>query len=878
MVLLKIFPRRYGVDSGIEVQNINVEDDKCYIDHIYNGIDKLKFEVPNTDENYRKYIEEESKIIPSGLGTERKFVVKNIDDHSNFAVVDCEIDLDDWKSNVFIDFRTTNSTISQVLSQIKPSGWTVFYDNNVDTSKRTTVEYQEGEPFRCATAYTIMGYVSEAYNVVFNYHNDIKQLSVISPSAYENSGEFFVEELNMKEIGFNGDSSNYISRVYAYGKKDEDGNYVTIESVNDGKQYVEDLSYTGKIISSSVVDERYTVPQNLKEYAEKVLHNNCMPVRSYKCSVINFNEDMWLYKVVTIIDRVKKLRIEHQCVEYREYKNHSLDEVTLSTTEPNLIKKYEEIELNTDTKIYQLQTRFQGELDVFSGLVENASGLYKTEVEQQDGSVLTYYHDKRDLAESQIRILISDVGITVTSDGGTTWYGLQVDGQLIARILSVSGINADWINTGALSIEDGNGNEVFYADVDTGEVRMTGDVTMKKPSGSAQFTQFTVKKYMDILNNTPEFLNYNATGFFVKNIDGTKFWKLALTASSGSDINYNQLVENINTVSNYDKIIYFTSYRKGYILRLRPYSGLFRTGGVQLIPFADEGETAPYESIELIDNRINVKTQGLSFLVNAYRIGSVDKGRDGGKIEINDASDSSKPYLGIISAPTEPSPDLFREEDRIELRVPSGHVLMKMYYHSLSKYDKYIQFLAGNVKIIIHTDGTFILTNGLPEKTTTSSGIQVNNTKRRELVGDYSYLSWNGNNLAYDSSSSRRYKHDIEELKDNKLDPHKLLELSVKQFVYNKGIKLQYQDMENQLLPGFIAEEVAEIYPSAVIRNVDTGEIESWDERRIVPGMLALIKEQHDKIKEQEEKIQSLEERLEKLEKFIMSNTDDDWR
>ena len=877
MVLLKIFPRRYGVDNNIEVQSINVEDDKCYIDHIYNGIDKLRFEVPNSDENYRKYIEEESKVIPSGLGTERKFVVKNIDDHSNFAVVDCEIDLDDWKSNVFIDFRTTNSTISQVLSQIIPTGWTVFYDNNVDTSKRTTVEYQEGEPFRCATAYIIMGYVSEAYDVVFNYHNDIKQLSVIAPSAYENSGEFFVEELNMKEIGFNGDSSNYISRVYAYGKKDEDGNYVTIESVNDGKQYVEDLSYTGKIISSSVVDERYTVPQNLKEYAEKVLHNNCMPVRSYKCSVINFNEDMWLYKVVTIIDRVKKLRIEHQCAEYREYKNHSLDEITLSTTEPSIVKKYEEINVNTDTKINQLQTRFQGELDVFSDLVENASGLYKTEVVQQDESVLTYYHDKRDLAESQIRILISDVGITVTSDGGTTWYGLQVDGQLLARILSVSGINADWINTGVLSIEDGSGNEVFYADVDTGEVRMTGNVIMKKPLGNAQFTTFTVKEFIGVINNVANFINYSGTGFLVNNQDGTKFWKLALTSNSSGD-NFNQVVENINTAIHYDKIIYFTSYKKGYIVHVSPGIPGNRRSGIQLIPFADEGETAPYESIELIGNKIDVKTQELSFLVYAYRIGTVDVGRNSGKIEINDVSDSSKPYLGIISKPTQTSPGLFTEEDRIELRVPSGNVLIQMYYHSLNRYDKYIQFIAGGVEISVNTDGTFILTNGLPEKITNSSGVLINNTKRRELVGDYNYLSWNGNNLAYDSSSSKRYKHDIEELKDNKLDPHKLLELSVKQFIYNKGVKLQYQDMENQLLPGFIAEEVAEIYPSAVIRNVDTGEIESWDERRIVPGMLVLIKEQHYKIKEQEEKIQSLEERLEKLEKIIMSNIDDDWR
>lgn len=648
MVLLKIFPRRYGVDSGIEVQNINVEDDKCYIDHIYNGIDKLKFEVQNTDENYRKYIEEESKVIPSGLGTERKFVVKNIDDHSNFAVVDCEIDLDDWKSNVFIDFRTTNSTIGQVLSQIIPSGWTIFYDNNVDTSKRTTVEYQEGEPFRCATAYTIMGYVSEAYNVVFNYHNDIKQLSVISPSAYENSGEFFVEELNMKEIGFNGDSSNYISRVYAYGKKDEDGNYVTIESVNDGKQYVEDLSYTGKIISSSVVDERYTVPQSLKEYAEKVLHNNCMPVRSYKCSVINFNEDMWLYKVVTIIDRVKKLRIEHQCVEYREYKNHSLDEITLSTTEPNLIKKYEEIELNTDTKIYQLQTRFQGELDIFSDLVENASGLYKTEVEQQDGSVLTYYHDKRDLAESQIRILISDIGITVTSDGGTTWYGLQVDGQLIARILSVSGINADWINTGALSIEDGSGNEVFYADVDTGEVRMTGDVTMKKPSGSAQFSSFPYIMYYG-LDGT--FLyNRVGLGLIIKNANDTISIKHVINDQNASGT-YGVVSEEIESTFNFTKII--KKNGSGFCILINPQSVSSESyateyqRGIRIIPFAYDNGTKPGESVVISNKNINILTDSLEFDISTSSRSVSGETKYFGDIKINDTTSSDIPRFLI---------------------------------------------------------------------------------------------------------------------------------------------------------------------------------------------------------------------------------------
>lgn len=106
--------------------------------------------------------------------------------------------------------------------------------------------------------------------------------------------------------------------------------------------------------------------------------------------------------------------------------------------------------------------------------IENAGGLYCTEVQQQDGSTITYYHDKPDLADSQIRFVISNVGITITPDGGTTWYGLTVDGQLISSILNTVGVNADWINTGQLSVTK-NGQEVLFVDVDTGAVRIVAD-------------------------------------------------------------------------------------------------------------------------------------------------------------------------------------------------------------------------------------------------------------------------------------------------------------------------------------------------------------------------------------------------------------------
>lgn len=126
----------------------------------------------------------------------------------------------------------------------------------------------------------------------------------------------------------------------------------------------------------------------------------------------------------------------------------------------------------------------------------------------------------------------------------------------------------------------------------------------------------------------------------------------------------------------------------------------------------------------------------------------------------------------------------------------------------------------------------------------------------------------NYNKVAYNSSSSIRYKHDVKDLEDAELDPNRLYELKVRQGVYNDGVPLQYWDLKNKTIPMFIAEEVAEIYPSAVILN-DDQQIESWDERRIIPPMLKLIQDQKSQIDTQQAKINELEQRLAALEEMI---------
>ena len=117
--------------------------------------------------------------------------------------------------------------------------------------------------------------------------------------------------------------------------------------------------------------------------------------------------------------------------------------------------------------------------------LKNSSGLYEISVPQEDGSVITYLHDKPTLAESKNVIKFTAEAIGVSNDGGKTYpYGFFLTGDLIAKILYAHGINADYIDTGALTIKDEKGNIIFSVNMDANSVYinpeylMIGDVSL----------------------------------------------------------------------------------------------------------------------------------------------------------------------------------------------------------------------------------------------------------------------------------------------------------------------------------------------------------------------------------------------------------------
>lgn len=126
--------------------------------------------------------------------------------------------------------------------------------------------------------------------------------------------------------------------------------------------------------------------------------------------------------------------------------------------------------------VKQEKTEREKALEEFGKRIDSATGVYTTVEPQENGSKIFYLHDKPTLAESQAIWKMTSEAWGVSTDGGQTWNGgMTVDGDTIVRILTAVGLNADWINTGAITVKDKSGNIIFQVDMDKKSVYMDPD-------------------------------------------------------------------------------------------------------------------------------------------------------------------------------------------------------------------------------------------------------------------------------------------------------------------------------------------------------------------------------------------------------------------
>ena len=289
----------------------------------YEGEQTLSFDVYVKDEIYNLIVEEADICF-----RDNTYKIKKINQRPKLATIECLLNMDDWKNNFFHNFHTEYKLFSEVVNQIIPDGW-IIEDAGTITGRRAIT--LEG-----VTSYDILMQCKNTYNIVFEYHILDKRIKVIKPDTIQSRGLYITDELNLKELNYKGDSTNFITRLYAFGKKteitDDDGEivnteYVNFASINDNKNYVENFEYSKNIIVGYWQDDRYLDPQELKDDAIDKLKVLSIPARSYGCNIIDLSRtvekykclDFKMYDKVTLLDSASGVCVMHQIVEYTEY-------------------------------------------------------------------------------------------------------------------------------------------------------------------------------------------------------------------------------------------------------------------------------------------------------------------------------------------------------------------------------------------------------------------------------------------------------------------------------------------------------------------------------------------------------------------------------
>lgn len=202
-------------------------------------------------------------------------------------------------------------------------------------------------------------------------------------------------------------------------------------------------------------------------------------------------------------------------------------ECSAKSASRNKQKQYslnQQIQAENNKNLRDERTAREKALEELSQRLAESSGTYTTVETQPDGSNIYYLHNKPQLFDSDIVWKMTAEAWAVSTDGGQHWNGgMTVDGDVIARILTATGINADWINTGTIKAIEKDGNTTFLVDVTTGRVIINADSiqikgkdvnAIAKEKAETEVNNFISNTYTTDINNLQSQIDGQIETFF----------------------------------------------------------------------------------------------------------------------------------------------------------------------------------------------------------------------------------------------------------------------------------------------------------------------------------------------------------------------------
>lgn len=487
-------------------QELPIDTTEYYVRELASGLDEIVFDISIWDPNYALMAEEDNIVDRGG----QRYLIKQIDAGSVTAKIVAQLDLDEWRATMNVGYNSGTKTCAQQIESVKPTGWSVVDNAHVAYSRTITGDL---------TPLQICEECRDTYKVYIRWDNKDKVVYIYSQALGTPVGSFASRELNLKEINYKGKSQNFATRLYAYGK---DG--LSFADINSGKPYVDNNTYSSRVICAYWQDDRYTDKASLLADATENLAKLAVPERSYDCAIVDLqatnpdiygNLDFSLFTTATLIDDIKNVAIDYMVVERHVWPYHpDRNDVIFNSSPVKIQNMVIQIENELTDPNSTFQQILQAEINLATDwLTDNNSHLYLTQ--NADGTIKDFLFINGDepvaTATQVMRINASGLGFSKNGINGPFTnafvFDAQRGGHLIADFITAGTMIADRIRGGTLQSSDSELDPNFTLNLATGALvaklfsmvtryfilEDTGDIT-SRDNDTGEYNYITLKK------------------------------------------------------------------------------------------------------------------------------------------------------------------------------------------------------------------------------------------------------------------------------------------------------------------------------------------------------------------------------------------------
>lgn len=341
-------------------QNPLMEYEGLCISKEVNGEDEITFSCP------RGLVKEEWYIRTQ----DNEFIIKEISSSiaDDMIKVVAKINVEELKGTPVKYFETIEKTPEAALQTALayvPGGWTVY---STMKKRRTLRQSQK-------TVWDIIQSALDLYMAELKV-DAINKTITIESKIGEDKGTYLMESLNLAELNIGSDTYDLVTRIYPVGK---DG--LTIAEVNEGKEYVENHTWSMKNLAMYWEDNRYTDPESLRDDALEKLESLARPARSYDCRVIELanaaNKDIFSYNIgdtVWLKSKTGEVNEKHRIISMKIYPDQPESNTCVLATNLSSLATYIEDNL-TASEAVQLVVTQDGRIDSSKVDIGEGAGL-----------------------------------------------------------------------------------------------------------------------------------------------------------------------------------------------------------------------------------------------------------------------------------------------------------------------------------------------------------------------------------------------------------------------------------------------------------------------------------------------------------------------